>query len=511
MTSETSTPVTGAATTITDTYPAAGSAQPHALTAQKTAASSGTTTTSYGYNADGDTTSVASTASSQSLNWNDAGQLASVATTGGNAGTSSYVYDASGNLLLQTDPGAVTLYLPDEQLVENTATGAVTGTRYYTIGGVTVAARTSAGDVQYLTGNQQGTDTLAIDYSTLNVTRRYYDPYGNPIGATPTAWPGTKGFVGGTADPATGLTNLGAREYSPGTGAFISPDSLINAYNPQDLNAYAYAVDNPTTDEDPSGQMPCADGICGSFQYLESHLGGGGGGGGGTHRSSPVYYNPVVFDPLFLLPPLFDFLPPLLLPPPPPPVHRTVRSVTATQHSSGLPSCQGGRAQALDPQPCTPAPMPSGGGFNPISWVGRHWRGLAQGAVDVVAAVGTGFCIAATDGACAGLLPQVFAAVGAINYSLSGGRHTAGGYAKALGEGALLGTAAAACVLICFEAAAALPIFGGGEVGLGAVTRDINYAQTPGPHSIGGYVRESVLGAVENGPYPVDRLFGNGE
>ena len=170
LTSQTSTPVSGAATTTTDTYPAAGSAQPHALTSQKASGSAGTITTSYGYNADGATTSVASTASSQSLNWNDAGQLTSVSTTGSNAGTTGYVYDASGNLLLQTDPGSVTLYLPDEQLVENTTTStpAVTGTRYYTIGGVTVAARTSAGDVQYLTGDQQGTDTLAIDYSTLN-------------------------------------------------------------------------------------------------------------------------------------------------------------------------------------------------------------------------------------------------------------------------------------------------------------------------------------------------------
>jgi hypothetical protein len=44
--------------------------------------------------------------------------------------------------------------------------------------------------------------------------------------------------------------------------------------------------------------------------------------------------------------------------PPPPPVHRTVRAVTPTQRSTGLPTCVGGRAEALDPQPCSP-PAPS--------------------------------------------------------------------------------------------------------------------------------------------------------
>jgi RHS repeat-associated protein len=199
------------------------------------------------------------------VSWNDAGQLSSVTTTGTGAGTTSYVYDASGGLLLQTDPGTVTLYLPDEQIVQSTATGATSGTRYYSIRGVTVAARASAGTVTYLTGDQQGTASVAIDSATLAVTR-YYDPDGNPVGAAPSSWPGTKGFVGGTADPATGLTNLGAREYNPGTASFISPDSIITPYDPPDLNPYIYAADSPATDSDPTGLVygpgtgpnPCA-------------------------------------------------------------------------------------------------------------------------------------------------------------------------------------------------------------------------------------------------------------
>ena len=94
---------------------------------------------------------------------------------------------------------------------------------------------------------------MSIDSATLAVTRRYYDPYGNPLGAAPGSWPGTKGFVGGTADSVTGLTNLGAREYSPGTGSFVTTDPVLNPYDPRDLNPYAYASDNPATSSDPSG------------------------------------------------------------------------------------------------------------------------------------------------------------------------------------------------------------------------------------------------------------------
>jgi YD repeat-containing protein len=216
LTGQTSTPASGAATTTTLTYPAAGSAQPHAVSGQQTSGPSGDASSSYGYDAAGQLTSVASSSQAESLSWDDAGRLSSVTVTpqGGSAETTSYTYDAGGNLLLEQDPGSVTLFLPDEELVLNTTNGTVTGTRYYSIGGVTVASRTSSGDVSYLAGDQQGTAAVAIDASSLAVTRRYYDPYGNQIGTPPSSWPGAEGFAGGTADPATGLTDLGARKYN---------------------------------------------------------------------------------------------------------------------------------------------------------------------------------------------------------------------------------------------------------------------------------------------------------
>jgi RHS repeat-associated protein len=260
LTSQTATQPDGTATTTTSTYPAPGSAQPHAAA---TTAVTGGGTTSYTYDPAGNLTAAASPAQTQNLTWDDADRLSSVATTpagSGTAATTTYLYNADGTLLLQHDPATTTLYLGNEQLVLDNTAGTVTGTRYYTIGGKAVAARTSAGTLDFLFGDPQGTATLTVDATTQAVTRRYYDPYGNPIGTPPAAWPGNRGFIGGTTDAATSLTNLGAREYNPATATFITTDPILTPFNPEDLNPYAYAYSNPATNSDPSGLGPIGPG-----------------------------------------------------------------------------------------------------------------------------------------------------------------------------------------------------------------------------------------------------------
>jgi RHS repeat-associated protein len=260
LTGITATSPAGTVTTTALSYPSAGTAHPHAATTSTTTVGTGApSATGYGYDADGNLTSVSSGSGNQALTWSDGGQLTQIAVTppgGATAGT-TFIYDADGNQLLRTDPGTVTVYLSDEELVLDTSTGTVTGTRYYSIAGQEVAARTSTTggtSLAWVAGDSQRTVTVAIDSSTLAVTRRWYDPYGNPRGAAPSAFPGgQKGFVGGTADTATGLTDLGAREYQPTTGSFISPDPLLDPNDPQSLNPYAYAKDGPSAFSDPTG------------------------------------------------------------------------------------------------------------------------------------------------------------------------------------------------------------------------------------------------------------------
>ncbi|MFI1352682.1 RHS repeat-associated core domain-containing protein [Streptomyces sp. NPDC020898] len=63
--------------------------------------------------------------------------------------------------------------------------------------------------------------------------------------------------------PGTGLTHLGAREYDPSTGRFISVDPLLNLAEQQFLNGYTYGNNNPATLADPAGTDPCGGLKCG--------------------------------------------------------------------------------------------------------------------------------------------------------------------------------------------------------------------------------------------------------
>ena len=293
MTGMTSTTPAGAATTTTSTYPAAGSPLPHAVANQSVAGPSGTTNNAYTYDNAGHLTGVTGI-QNQTLTWNDAGQLTqdTVTATGGGGQNTGYVYDPNGGLLVTADPGTVTLSLPDEELSLNTGTGTVTGTRFYRIGGTTIATRTGASNVAYLAGDQQGTASVAIDATTLNVTRRWYDPYGSPRGTAAGFPAGRQGFVGGTADTATGLTNLGAREYQPGNGSFVSPDSVLKPYEPGDLNPYAYSNDSPATFADPSGNDPCQiDPTCWSDAQRQAAADSCPSNGTRPHSQGQYYFN----------------------------------------------------------------------------------------------------------------------------------------------------------------------------------------------------------------------------
>ena len=238
--------------TRTYTYPAPGSPQPHTLRSVSQNGPQGTSLDEFTYDATGNTLTRKIAGSTQSLEWDAEGNLAKVTNADGRSST--YVYDAGGERLLRKDPGAVTLYLPGTEVYLDTSTGVVTGKRYYSHGGTTVAVRTSTGGLTFLTADHQGTTTTTVRASDLRVSRRYFDPFGNSRGPEPASWPDDKGFVGGTKD-VTGLTHLGAREYDPATGRFISVDPIMDLTDPQQMHGYAYANNSPVTFSDPTGLL----------------------------------------------------------------------------------------------------------------------------------------------------------------------------------------------------------------------------------------------------------------
>ena len=173
----------------------------------------------------------------------------------GLSGTTSFIYDVDGTRLVRKDPTGKTLYLPGQELRYTNAGGLKSCTRYYTHADTVIAVRSGAG-VVWLSGDHHGTAGIAVNAVSQAVATRRETPYGVIRSATG-AWPGAmdKGFVGGTKDN-TGLTHLGAREYDPLIGRFISVDPVMDTADPQQMHGYVYANNAPITAFDPDGLWP---------------------------------------------------------------------------------------------------------------------------------------------------------------------------------------------------------------------------------------------------------------
>ncbi|WP_405613615.1 RHS repeat-associated core domain-containing protein [Streptomyces sp. NBC_01508] len=240
-------------TTRTYTY-GEGPAGPHALTKVVDNTPTGDRQSTFTYDAAGNTTERTVGGDTQRLRWNDSGELISTAEADGKETT--YLYDASGNRVVRRDASATTVYLPGMELSLPKGGTKVEATRYYSLAGQTVAVREDGGGLSYLTADHQGTSGLAIDATTGAVSQRRFDPFGAERGEAGGTWPGEKGFVGGTIDAQSGLTHLGAREYDPALGKFMSVDPVIDYTQPEQMNAYAYAHNSPVTQSDPTGLAP---------------------------------------------------------------------------------------------------------------------------------------------------------------------------------------------------------------------------------------------------------------
>ncbi|MFD9002113.1 ricin-type beta-trefoil lectin domain protein [Streptomyces sp. NPDC059582] len=208
---------------------------------------------------------------SQTFTYDAEGRTATVATTSGtHTNTSKYLYDAQGDLLEQTAAVDGTdktriLYLfgGAEQITLNVSAKTWTGLRSITGPDGTTVTRSSSGSVNYEIANGQGTAVTAVDASSLTVTRRSYDPWGNPRGTKPSSWVApdeNHGFLDQPLDATTGLNLLGARNYDPVLGRFLTPDPVFEPGDPNQMGGYTYAGDNPSSAADPSGLMLVADG-----------------------------------------------------------------------------------------------------------------------------------------------------------------------------------------------------------------------------------------------------------
>lgn len=297
-------------TVTTYAYPAVGAVPDgttggaHAPSSISTQVGAGTpTVATFAYNKDGSTrTTPLSAGGTGAIGWDTQGRLATVARTG-QAGTTSHVYGPDGLLLIRRDPsGKKALYLGGDTEVaytpaNGTTPASTTAVRVYTFEGQVVAYRRgpNPGDVIYQAPNYQGTPLVQVDGAGGSFTTRRTDPFGNARG-TSTGWVGNHGFLGGTSPVATtatdtGLVHLGAREYNPATGTFLSVDPVMDLTDPTQWNAYSYAQNNPITLTDPDGNRPLGAGDWGCMNCRPASKKSGVSGTQKTSGSSWYFEN----------------------------------------------------------------------------------------------------------------------------------------------------------------------------------------------------------------------------
>ncbi|MFJ9961287.1 polymorphic toxin-type HINT domain-containing protein [Streptomyces avermitilis] len=295
------------ATPVTTTYCYNDTTRPHALTATTTGSTCTGVAAQYTYDDTGNTekrVEKAGSTTAQSLAWGAEGELTRV-TEGTAATATNYLYDADGELLIRRDnatDGETVLYLGTTEV--HLKTGQKWANRYYGVAGSTIALRTNQSGTEklsFLAADQHGTSSVSLTAdSTQALTKRYSTPFGASRGATTGVWPDDKGFLGKSADAGTGLTHVGAREYDPSVGQFISVDPILDPAAPQTVNGYSYAANNPVSFSDPTGTIlvnsdgtQCSGGWtkCGPGRKSSGSGGGtktGTGTGGGNDDSGWV-------------------------------------------------------------------------------------------------------------------------------------------------------------------------------------------------------------------------------
>ncbi|MEI9988947.1 MAG: FG-GAP-like repeat-containing protein [Rhizomicrobium sp.] len=257
----------------TYSYPAAGTAHPHAVSSIAGTVN-GVTNPGYTYDADGNMTAGAG----RTVTYTAFNMAASIV-QGSTADCLTYDSDharvamavyagtACGGTLSST-----TTYLNDpasgamsEQLVAGGTTtwhdylkvgGAILGERFYTVGGAT--------SWKYFVLDHLGSVAVMTDDAGGVAERLSYDAWGrrrNSDGTDNAACSitstTTRGYTGHEMLDSICEINANARIYDPTLGRFMSPDSTIpDPFNGQSFNRYSYVMNNPLSHYDPSGYAP---------------------------------------------------------------------------------------------------------------------------------------------------------------------------------------------------------------------------------------------------------------
>ncbi|MBB6122239.1 DNRLRE domain-containing protein [Nocardiopsis algeriensis] len=175
-------------------------------------------------------------------------------------GSGTYAYDALGRIAERTTTGGDTHTFVYSDL-SNNQTGILDGTdtpisEYGRDPYGQLVSIADQGQAPALAYSNAHTDLVATYTSTGALTSSAdYGPFGEAIGNGAVA---SLGYQGEWTDPSTGDVNMHARWYQPGTGRFVSRDTMTLEPSPSvQANRYTYANANPVLYIDPSGHSVC--------------------------------------------------------------------------------------------------------------------------------------------------------------------------------------------------------------------------------------------------------------
>src|SRR5262249_16744062 len=118
-------------------------------------------------------------------------------------------------------------------------------------------ARAQTEQVYYYHTDAVGSVRMITNESGQEVTRYDFWPFGQVSGSP--AVQDSRMFAGKEHDGEGGFEHFGARYHQSPTGRFTTPDDpgYMDLTNPQSLNRYAYAYNNPFRYVDFTGHDPC--------------------------------------------------------------------------------------------------------------------------------------------------------------------------------------------------------------------------------------------------------------
>ncbi|MHB8702455.1 MAG: RHS repeat-associated core domain-containing protein [Nitrososphaerales archaeon] len=172
---------------------------------------------------------------------------------GGTETLQNNTYDGNGNRVEQTAGGSTTVSINQGSniIYEKNLTSGVVTDHFYA--NAMQVGKISGSSLYYYQQDNLGSTRLVTNSLGSTIFSSDYLPFGLNYGLS-----GSESFMytGKQFDPSTGLYYYGARFYDDVLGRFITEDTNTGSReDPQSLNRYIYARDNPMSLVDPSGHM----------------------------------------------------------------------------------------------------------------------------------------------------------------------------------------------------------------------------------------------------------------